>query len=321
MTTLIHESGPPVSSPCAPAMPTDQTEQNDRAAALVRMEQVVDLLRTCYVREGWKIDDVAAERALDFVRQYAKDGSESDEGREAALQFLGSHGQSLDWIFCGDVGGMICRLAKNSERATSLVPHPDAKIIELARQYPAAVNERRRLGVIMDEIKEAYRMSGFPESLRIRPTDAALGRTPWQDTDEFWHRPCDIDKWRSVNTYDCTREDTADGIVMTLRTIKASAKLQARAEEIVAAYDQWDAKHQGTPKGYGPAKQAYKKADKVETKIEKQIVELKATTIEGLIAKSRCAEVYEFDDTAFMVSVAEDLVALGTRTAPIAALA
>ncbi len=113
----------------APAMPMDQSEQNDRAAALVRMEQVVDLLRTCYVREGWKIDDVAAERALEFVRQYAKDGSESDEGREAALDFLRSHGQSLDWVFCGDVGGMDCSLAKKSDRAaalTAIAPHPDA---------------------------------------------------------------------------------------------------------------------------------------------------------------------------------------------------
>jgi uncharacterized protein YkwD len=59
----------------APAMPADQPVGCDRAAALARMEQIVNLLRTCHVREGWKIDDAAAERALEYSRQYAKDGS------------------------------------------------------------------------------------------------------------------------------------------------------------------------------------------------------------------------------------------------------
>jgi hypothetical protein len=100
----------------APAMPAG----SERAGAFARMEQIVELLRTCYVREGWKIDDEAAERALAFARQYAKDGSETDEGHQAAIDFVGSHGQSLDWVFCGDVGGMVCRLAKHSERAAKV---------------------------------------------------------------------------------------------------------------------------------------------------------------------------------------------------------
>jgi hypothetical protein len=81
------------------------------AASLPRAEQIADLLSTCYVREGFKINKAAAKRALAFVRGYAKDGSDPDEGRKAALDFFHSHGQSLDWVFCGDVGGMICSLA------------------------------------------------------------------------------------------------------------------------------------------------------------------------------------------------------------------
>jgi hypothetical protein len=90
------------------------------ATSLPRAEQIVELLSTCYVREGWKIDKAAAKRALAFVRGYAKDGSDPDDGREAALDFFPSHGQSLDWVFCGDIGGMICGLAKHSERATAV---------------------------------------------------------------------------------------------------------------------------------------------------------------------------------------------------------
>jgi hypothetical protein len=90
------------------------------ASALPRAEQIVELLSTCYVREGWKINKAAAKRALAFVRGYAKDGSDPDDGRKAALDFFHSHGQSLDWVFCGDIGGMICGLAKHSERAAAL---------------------------------------------------------------------------------------------------------------------------------------------------------------------------------------------------------
>ena len=96
------------------------TEDDRPAASLPRAEQIVELLSTCYVREGWKIDQAAAKRALAFVRKYAKDGSDPDEGRRVAMDFFHSHGQSLDWVFCGDIGGMICGLAKHSERATAV---------------------------------------------------------------------------------------------------------------------------------------------------------------------------------------------------------
>ncbi len=93
---------------------------NTAAASLQRAEQIVELLTTCYVREGWKIDKAVAKRALAYVRKYAKDGSDPDEGRKAALDFFHSHGQSLDWVFCGDIGGMICGLAKHLQRAADV---------------------------------------------------------------------------------------------------------------------------------------------------------------------------------------------------------
>jgi hypothetical protein len=90
------------------------------AATLPRAEQIVKLLTACYVREGWKIDKAAAKRALAYCRAYARDGSDPDDGRKVAMDFFHSHGQSLDWVFCGDIGGMICGLAKHSERATAV---------------------------------------------------------------------------------------------------------------------------------------------------------------------------------------------------------
>jgi hypothetical protein len=131
-----------VALPIAAAVPTtapvDATEL-DRPGALKRMEQVVELLRTCYVREGWTIDNEAAERALAFMRQYAKDGSEPDDGREATLDFLHSHGQSLDSVFCGDVGVMVCWGAQHSERANSLATAADVDPIFAAIEKHKAV--------------------------------------------------------------------------------------------------------------------------------------------------------------------------------------
>jgi hypothetical protein len=64
------------------------------AASRPRAEQIVELLSTCYVREGWKINKAAAKRALAFVRGYAKDGSDPDDGRNseraAALKAVAS---------------------------------------------------------------------------------------------------------------------------------------------------------------------------------------------------------------------------------------
>jgi hypothetical protein len=95
--------------------------RDDRpTASVARAEQIVELLSICYVRKGWKIDKAAAKRALAYVRKYARDGSDPDDGRKSAMDFFHSHGQSLDWVFSGDIRGMICGLAKHSERAANV---------------------------------------------------------------------------------------------------------------------------------------------------------------------------------------------------------
>ena len=117
-TALIAES---LAKDILKGLPTLIALEDDRPAASVpRAEQIVELLTTCYVREGWKIDKAAAKRALAYVRKYAKDGSDPDEGRRVAMDFFHSHGQSLDWVFYGDIRGMICGLAKHSERAAAV---------------------------------------------------------------------------------------------------------------------------------------------------------------------------------------------------------
>lgn len=103
-----------------PTSPLVKLDDERPAASVARAEQIVELLTACYVREGWKIDAAAAKRTLAYVRRYAKDGSDPDDGRAAAINFFRSHGQSLDWVLAGDIRGMICGLAKHSERAAEV---------------------------------------------------------------------------------------------------------------------------------------------------------------------------------------------------------
>lgn len=79
-------------------------------------------LRTCYIREVWKMDEQGATLALDYFRRQVHGPAFADEDEDAAayhqaLEFFRSHGQSLDWIHDGNPVGMICGLAKVSPRA------------------------------------------------------------------------------------------------------------------------------------------------------------------------------------------------------------
>lgn len=100
-------------------------DTDDPKAALARLEQVIDILRTRHVRDGWHdgggLDEAAAARALAYFRAGCPEETDQDfVERDAATDFIFSHGQSLDWIIDGDPVGLICRAAKHSARAQSL---------------------------------------------------------------------------------------------------------------------------------------------------------------------------------------------------------
>src|SRR5947208_1749242 len=94
----------------------------DHKAILARVEQIVDLLRTRYICEGWKMDEHGAARALDYFRRHIegppafKDEDEETSAYHQALEFFSSHGQNLHWIHDGSPGGMSCNLPHHSAR-------------------------------------------------------------------------------------------------------------------------------------------------------------------------------------------------------------
>jgi hypothetical protein len=109
-------------APMIAAAPTgDALSVSERRAARARAEEIVSLLRTSYVREGWQMDEAFAERMLTFFRKHAGDGSAPpDDEWEVALDFLYSHGQSLDWVLWGDPRVMICKLV-GADRTGSVI--------------------------------------------------------------------------------------------------------------------------------------------------------------------------------------------------------
>lgn len=94
----------------------------DYAAALARLEHIIETLRGAYVSKNFKLDEGAAARALNHFRAAAAGKTDGDDPEwqaeeTAALEFIYDHGQSLDWIIGGDMRVMICKAASHSDRA------------------------------------------------------------------------------------------------------------------------------------------------------------------------------------------------------------
>jgi hypothetical protein len=88
-------------------------------AALARMEQQVETLRTCVVCDGWPgVDEAAAARAVQFFRNWAASGQDDQDEFSAVVDFVNTHGGSLDWLMFGDPRGLLCECAASSPRAT-----------------------------------------------------------------------------------------------------------------------------------------------------------------------------------------------------------
>jgi hypothetical protein len=104
-----------------PALALARPDVRDRAAMVRRAEEIVDLLSTGYIREGWheSFDHEPAARFLQDVRQC--DLSDEDLDREEKIiSWAVDHEVSLDWLILGDPRSMICILAGTAQTAGGL---------------------------------------------------------------------------------------------------------------------------------------------------------------------------------------------------------
>jgi hypothetical protein len=80
---------------------------SDAHAALRRAVEIIRLLGERHIRDGWVLDRA---RATLFIESMCKLDPTDDNSNEMStiLDWVSDHGQSLDWIFCGDPSVMIC---------------------------------------------------------------------------------------------------------------------------------------------------------------------------------------------------------------------
>jgi hypothetical protein len=101
-----------------PAATSSAQAAEDRLAVVARAEQMVETLRDCFVCDDWheRFDQQRASEFLDAVRQ--QDYSADDDPKLAIITtWVSDHGQSLDWLYFGDPGGLISRAAARSPSA------------------------------------------------------------------------------------------------------------------------------------------------------------------------------------------------------------
>jgi hypothetical protein len=154
-----------------PAIAAPAAGSLDKASAiLARAEQAIDLLRTRYIGAGWKLDEQAAQRALQYFRRMAAGGPENDEEYESVCAFWFDHGQSLDWLINGDPGGLICPAAARSARAAvaATAHDPIFTAIEAHRAKNAAFSATCKI-----EEPDMMKKDGFVMPALGAETDAA----------------------------------------------------------------------------------------------------------------------------------------------------
>jgi hypothetical protein len=112
-----------------------------------------------------------------------------------------------------------------------------------------------------------------PDTLRV-PT--------FEETDEFWHRPCDIGQWRDLVVYKTECKETADRMEIVQWKIQPSDELRLRSAEIVAAFEAWYGKK---PRGY-KAERELKRAERAYIRLEEKSTKCLPTQWKGCKQKS-----------------------------------
>ena len=175
----------------------------------------------------------------------------------------------------------------------------DAELFALLDQYLVAYKKFEDLHRVVDQmdgVRFASRKQSKPETLTWREQDAELGLPLLATFDEhhepIWDRVFDVDKLRPAIWEVASRVETDDELIVSLRKMEPSPAARARADEIIAAYDDWSAGDQ-FPRGYWKAKRESDKAQNAYIRIERRMAKTRAKTVQGMLAKVRCAEIYD----------------------------
>jgi hypothetical protein len=181
----------------------------------------------------------------------------------------------------------------------------DAELIALCEQYLTAEQEWSRLNDISDEMDgrqdipapELAAVDGDADLQIPEPTSGIYGQA-------------EIEKMRAKKWFSVTKTMEADGesFTMAVRYFEPTSAARARADEIIAAYCNWDRRSKRRPNGFRAAKRATDEAARHYYDLEDRILGTRAATLSGMIAKARLYK--RNTDIDFADSIAEDLFTL-----------
>ncbi|QIG92144.1 hypothetical protein [Bradyrhizobium sp. 6(2017)] len=226
MNMFVSSAAVAAAAPAAAIASGSQPQLTDNEAILARVEQIVDLLRTRYVREGWKIDEDQAALTLEYFRRRVHGPAFKDEDEDTAayyegpLEFFRSHGQSLDWAHDGNPVGMICGLAKHSKRANEAT---DAGLLALEEEI---FREFELAHANHDEINRLDNICR-DELIRLRAEEGLLA------DDDHCKRVTQMTEFKDYNRLVNLAQphwDRVDAIIVEMESINAQTAAGRRAK-------------------------------------------------------------------------------------------
>jgi hypothetical protein len=206
-------------------------------------------------------------------------------------------------------------------------PSPDAALLQLGDEYMAAQSEYRRLCAIFERGKKEHQAKfPMPDAMLVQPGDAELGLPDGVEDDRFGLSYfCRIDQlarpdwpvFKVIEPPEGLRfSRSSGGEVICFGPPSATAR--ARADEIIAAHDKWEAKYWHYPRKLRSIERQADRADKVKDRLRAKIDRTRALTVAGLAVKAQVAAIEGEDDTQFadttLASILRDMKAINGRT-------
>jgi hypothetical protein len=221
-------------------------------------------------------------------------------------------------------------------------PSPDAALLQLVDQYSVAHAECRQLDAICDRAyRKIWDANPMPDVLLVRPEDQDLGLpNPYQRRSDvnvrlggsplgglgaeqgynnvMWIDELRKAKWPVIAEIafpQGLKPGTCGGRFGERYVDPPSEAARARADEIVAAYDEWWPRHHQEPRGVRSIERKRDAASNRVDRLRRKIDRSRALTLAGLIAKAKVAACESSDDPQFgdstRTSISRDLLRLG----------
>lgn len=153
----------------------------------------------------------------------------------------------------------------------------------------------------------------MPETLAVSNGDTDL-EIP--EPESGFYGQSEVEKMRMEKWHRITKTMEADGKGCTLKALYflPSPATRVRADEIIAAFSNWDRRSKRRPNGFCAAQRATDEAVRRYSDIEDRIFGTRAITFAGMIAKAR---LHEHDGHGrFADSIAQDLLAIAEAKQP-----